>query len=151
MKIIYTQNQTIFEDIYEILKLTASDFIPPLNGRVNIRDYAVKIKEKACCFEAWHNNKLIGLAACYYNNLEQQTGYLTHLSILKSYCGNGVGQQLVQNCLQYGFDHNFKSVILEADRKNEKALVFWKSFDFEPIYKNGDAVYFKRKFSDFVK
>ncbi len=151
MEIVYTQNKVNFEDIYEILRLTSPNFIPPLHERVNIRDYAIKIKENAHCFEAWHNNKLIGLAACYYNNLEDRIGYLTHLSILKSYYGNGIGQQLVKQCLQYGIEHNFKSVTLEANKKNDKAIEFWENLNFEQIYENIDIVYLKTRFSGFVR
>ncbi len=144
MNIRYTQNKASLEQIYEILNITSNDFIPPLSARVDICDYGAKIKSKAVCFEAWDDNRLIGLVACYYNNTETYEGYLTHISLLQTYCGKGIAKQLMANCMNYGIANSFKSIRLEASKKNKKSLMFWRCLRFQQIACNGNSLYFRK-------
>ncbi len=49
----YFLNKATTAQIIDHLQRCNADFIPPLSGRTNIDDYALKITNKATRFEAW--------------------------------------------------------------------------------------------------
>ena len=67
--ILYTKDKSTYFDIQNHLKEVSPTFYPPLSERVNIDDYAQKIRKFGVTFEAWIDNCLIGLVACYVNDI----------------------------------------------------------------------------------
>ena len=63
--IIYTINRSSIKDVFSHLQKVSELFSPSLANRVNLDSYAEKIGKKAFRFEAWSNDRLIGLVACY--------------------------------------------------------------------------------------
>lgn len=121
------------QDINDHLKASSRSFNPPLDSYVDIEKYSQKIKEYAVTFEAWHECKLIGLAAVYYNDQDTKIGFCTNLSVLNKYQGLGIGNRLMNNAIKYGIEHNFTELNLEVKTDNENAIRFYGILGF--VYK----------------
>ena len=79
----YQSNKASEVEIAEHLSRCDADFVPLLSSRVEIKNYAKKIINKATRFEAWSGDTLLGLVAAYYNDQEKRIAYITSISVLK--------------------------------------------------------------------
>lgn len=118
------------EYIYSHLMECKDSFIPPLDKKVNIRDYSKKIAELSITFEAWTEGVLIGLIAAYFNDTETQLGYITNVSIIKEQKNKGITSELLENCIKYARQNNFKEIILEVHKDNTPAINLYEKFNF---------------------
>ena len=128
-------------EIFTHLQKCNNDFIPPLDKKVNIRDYSKKIAEKAITFEAWNEKILVGLIAAYFNDAENIMGFITNVSTLKEYHGKGIASELLKMCMDYSKNNNFKEIFLEVSDKNSGAIHLYNKNGFKNIEtKNGMLV-----------
>ena len=118
------------EEIFSHLKKCKNDFNPPLDSKVNIREYSIKLFDNAITFEAWIGNILIGLVAAYFNDMENHSGYITNVSLTKEYIGRGIASKLLSMCINYGKQHNFKKIHLEVLKGNSKAILLYQRHGF---------------------
>ena len=139
----YNTKTALVEDIYSHLKECNNNFIPPLDEKVNIMNYSKKIYEKAITFEAWNEKILIGLIATYLNDAENKMAFITNVSTIKAYMGNGIASELMKMCISYSKSHNFNEINLEVSSKNTDALNLYKKYGFVKN-KEEDSITFMR-------
>lgn len=96
----------------------------------DISQLSLKISKFAERFEYWNKNELIGLVACYYNDKETLTGYITIASVASGFRNRGLGGELMIETLQYGSEMGFKRVRLEVYVQNHNALAFYRKSGF---------------------
>ncbi len=118
------------------------NFIPPLDSTVDIPKYAEKIAENAITFEAWHNNELAGMIAAYFNDQKNQTGFITNVSTLNNFSGKGIASKLLENCISYAKEKNFKEIKLEVNGHNRHAIKLYEKYDFRQTASAGDLKIF---------
>ncbi len=116
--------------IAEHLRACDSTFTPPLSERVGIDDYTRKIAVWAVRFEAWAKGDLVGLVAAYCNDREKRIAYITSLSVLSRWQGQGVASQLVANCISHATANGFACIELEVDRRNFAAVSLYEKHGF---------------------
>jgi len=104
-------------------------FKPPLSQRVDIPTYARKIHEKAERFEAWIDNRLVGLVAGYLN-MEDRSGFITNVSVVADARGTGIAFSLCSQYLQYAQERNLKSIALEVGKENATAIRLYEKMGF---------------------
>lgn len=119
------------------LRACDGGFTPPLSHRVNIADYATKIGCKAQRFEAWVDCELVGLVAAYCNDLEQHTAFITSVSVLPKWQGQGITSRLMEICIHHVRQIGFKCIELEVDGTNAIAVAIYKKHGFISKGKNG--------------
>lgn len=115
-------------------------FVPQLSERVNIEAYAKKILANAMRFEAWHEQVLIGLVAAYCNDPEKQSAYITSVSLLPEWQGQGVATRLLDDCVRHFRVTGFDELELEVDQGNLAAIALYQKFGFEPTCYFGSSV-----------
>lgn len=125
------------KDIYSHLMECSDEFIPPLKERVNITEYSKKISDKAITFEAWENNKLVGLIATYTDN-DTKRSFITNVSVLKTYMNLGIGGALLNMCITYCKEKKWKEIKLEVHKDNLPAINFYIKFNFLKTDTKGD-------------
>lgn len=118
------------EAITAHLSQCAGCFVPPLYSYVNIKEYGKKIFDNAVTFEVWDAGKLVGLIAAYYNDRETGLGYITNVSVLKSYHGLGIASNLLDQAIDYGRTNGFSKVGLEVEPDNIKAFRLYEKHCF---------------------
>ncbi|GAA4753324.1 GNAT family N-acetyltransferase [Flavisolibacter ginsenosidimutans] len=138
--IVYRTKAATEAEIATHLSQCAAGFIPPLDQRINIAEYAAKLFAKAVSFEAWNDGLLEGLIACYFNS-ESKQAYITSVSVSKALQGGGVALQLLLNCLQYGKQHGMKTIRLEVNKDNLRAINFYERNGFAKEEANGNSFF----------
>jgi ribosomal protein S18 acetylase RimI-like enzyme len=139
-KLIYKIKTATANDVSTHLNNCGNDFIPPLNDRVNIEEYSKKIAANAITFEAWDENKLVGLIAAYFNDSKNQTSYITSVSVLKEYMGLGIASILLTECIEYAKQKKYQEIKLEVNNSNNPAISFYKKFNFMHVSNKDDSI-----------
>jgi|ERR1035437_220606 ribosomal protein S18 acetylase RimI-like enzyme len=117
----YKINTATYIDIYNHLFLCNNQFIPPLNEKVILEEYALKLQKLSITFEAWNETKLIGLIASYFNDSNQSNGFISNVSVLTDFSKTGIASKLLELCKKYALKNNFRSITLNVDCKNISA------------------------------
>lgn len=126
----YLLNKASVVEIVEHLEQCDADFVPPLSGRVEIKDYAQKITDKAARFEAWSDGTMVGLVAAYCNNQKSRTVYVTSVSVLNEYTGKGIAARLVTNCINHAKAMSMRQICLEVSADNRPAIKLYENSGF---------------------
>jgi ribosomal protein S18 acetylase RimI-like enzyme len=136
----YANNTAATGQIIAHLEQASELFVPPLRQRVHIADYGKKIAENCVTFEAWEGTYLVGLIAAYFNDTKRITGFITSVSVLKEYVGRGVGHQLLEQCIDYARELEFREIKLEVFNKNNNAILFYQRAGFEEVDTRDDLL-----------
>lgn len=136
----YLCNRASYAEIAEHLLRCDGDFVPRLSDRVSISDYAKKISSLAIRFEAWSGDRLIGLVAGYYNDPERHTAYITSVSVLKGWAGNGIGARLMDECIEYSKGMGLYQIKLEVAGDNLGAIRLYSKKGFLVDTESGSVV-----------
>jgi ribosomal protein S18 acetylase RimI-like enzyme len=139
----YKINQAATVDILNHLVDCKHSFNPPLDQRVNIDAYAKKIFLEADTFEAWNENKLIGLIATYYNDIEKKA-YITNVSVVDDFGNRKVASKLLEMCIKYVENMQCKEISLEVHIQSEKARKLYKNYSFEEVGLNDQFLLMRR-------
>jgi len=129
-KIEFCFNRSLTSDVAKHLQVCDTAFTPPLSKRVEIKEYAQKIDEKAERFEAWLGGELIALVAAYCNNSEGKIAYITSASVLPQWQGQSIASKLLTNVVEYARHLDFERIELEVDSKNYSAVSLYKKHGF---------------------
>lgn len=135
----FSRNRSDYNHILTHIETNRASIFFGSEKEQDLIQFSHKIAENAERFEYWSKNLLIGLVACYFNDKDTLTGYITVASVASGFRNTGVGSELLKTTLQYGLDNGFKSVKLEVNVQNQKAIAFYKKFDFIIEKQNGDS------------
>ena len=102
-------------------------FLPNLS----IEEYAGKLKANAELVALWYTDKLVGLCACYMNNLESKIAYISHIAILETYRRLRQGEYLISHVEQRAKSKGFDSTQLEVSKDNTAAHRFYLKMGYE--------------------
>src|SRR5436309_6960124 len=118
------------EDIRLHLLSCKDNFCPPLGQRIDIDEYADKLSEKSMTFEAWSDETLIGLVAAYFNDPDGSSAYVTNVSVIMDFAGQGVASRLMNSCLDYAKESGFRTLTLEVSPSNDSAIGLYEKLGF---------------------
>lgn len=130
LKIKYERNTAGESQVRSHLEKCDSNFVPRLSEKVDIAQYAKKIIINAVTFEAWQDDEITGLIAAYFNDTKNKNGYITNVSILKQYEGQGIGSQLMKMCIEYAKEINYNNILLEVYKGNNNAINLYTKYGF---------------------
>lgn len=136
----YKINNATQNDLLLHLELCNNMFIPPLNLKVDLKEYGQKIFENAFLVEAWHQKDLIGLIATYFNDVEKSIGFVTNVSVIKEFNNRGVAKKMLELTKKYAIENNLKIIKLEVHPENENAIRFYIKNDFKIITKEANSI-----------
>lgn len=115
-------------------------FKPPLSSYVNIQEYSKKLFTLASNFEAWHDDKLIGLVSVYLNDLKNEVSYISNVSIEAEYQKHGIASALLIKAITTAVELGFLCVKLEVYRENFKAVSLYKKLGLEEEILDGEKL-----------
>lgn len=136
----YSLNRSNAADITTHLFRADAKFEPPLSSRVEIREYAQKLYDKAERFEAWINQDLVGLVAAYCNRLGGSKTFVSSVSVLPDCQGQGIADQLMRQCIEHVQNLGFKQIDLEVDQRNLAALALYRKLGFNTLRSSGPTL-----------
>jgi ribosomal protein S18 acetylase RimI-like enzyme len=141
--IIYTTKTANEQELHLHLKECDNDFIPPLSKRVNLDEYSLKLYERSVTFEAWSDQRIIGLIAAYFNNFQEAAGFITSVSVVSEFKGLGVASHLMSDCIKYAQNAQFTSILLEVNKASIPAINLYKKFGFADSESNEKVMMMK--------
>ena len=124
------RNRATAAAIADHLRACDRSFVPPLGARVEIDDYAAKIVAHAERFEAWSNDRLVGLLAVYCNDPVGKVAFVTSVSVLPGWQGQGVASRLLRACIEQLRQGHFEQIELEVDARNSAATLLYRKHGF---------------------
>jgi ribosomal protein S18 acetylase RimI-like enzyme len=146
----YRRTRLTHSEIYKYLSENDNDFIPPLSTRKNITDYSLKLAENSVQFCAFDNKKIIAIVACYFNNLENRSGFISTVSVMKGYQQMGICKALLADVKKYGVENNFISICLEVKCRNQNAVKIYKKAGFKEVSMKDDFIYMRLILNEIV-
>ncbi len=141
-KIEFHCNSCTRDELLSHLRACSSDFRPPLDDRVELSEYATKLRNLATTFEAWFESDLVGLVAGY-ENPETQVCFVSSVSVKNGFLGQGIARQLVLMCLDRARANGLRMVELEVSVQAPKALGLYAGLGFETVSAPGDVVHLR--------
>ena len=120
-------------DIENHLLECDSRFLPPLSSRVNLSDYATKMEKLADRFEAWDEDRLVGLVAAYIRSSDKIEGFISSVSLCDDFQGQGVGSLLMQRCLASASAYGLAKLSLEVAEQDTRACAFYVKLGFQSV------------------
>ncbi len=128
---IYLRQQTAScEDIQTHLTACDDQFLPRLSSRVNLRDYSCKLFDQACTFEAWYDQLLVGLVAAYLHDSVDRCGFISNVSVLRDFSGEGLGSRLMDVCTKRARELEMRELRLEVASANSAAIHLYERLKF---------------------
>jgi DNA-binding MarR family transcriptional regulator/N-acetylglutamate synthase-like GNAT family acetyltransferase len=90
-------------------------------------------------FFAVGNDEAIGTVALM--KVEEGIYELTKMAVRTDQRGKKIGQQLMQYCIDFAIEHNFKKLILYSNTKLENAIYIYRKYGFIEIEQEPDVPY----------
>ena len=135
-------------DIYDYLRNNENLFVPPLSVRLDLKSYSKKLHKYAVHFCAFDYNRLVGLIACYFNDLTKKTAFISSVSVVKEFQEMGVFSALFSLVRNYGVLNQFNNLQLEVNSENQNAIKIYKKIGFEDIDHKNQIVTMELKIGD---
>lgn len=126
----YREQTASREDIQAHLAACDDQFLPKLSSRVSLRDYSSKLFEQACTFEAWHEQSLAGLVAAYFQDPVDRSGFISNVSVLRDFSGEGLASSLMDRCTEKARKLGLRELRLEVASANSRAIRLYRKFKF---------------------
>ncbi|MFA5828071.1 MAG: GNAT family N-acetyltransferase [Candidatus Shapirobacteria bacterium] len=136
----YEINTASEKEIYSHLVKCDGDFVPSLSKTVNIEKYSKKLFAKAIRFEAWSGKVLVGCVAAYINDKINHLAYITNVSVIREYMGQGIASGLLLRCIEYVKENKFCKILLEVNKHNSLAISLYKKFNFRQYDTEDDSL-----------
>lgn len=127
--IAFAKSSASVEDIARHLSRCGPDFIPPLEERVNLVDYSIKLSSNALTYEAWLASNLVGLVAVYFN-LENRTAFVSSVSVENGCRGHGIATRLIRKAIADASRLRLLSVKLEVNVHSVATIRLYKTEGF---------------------
>lgn len=125
-----TVNRSDAQTIESHLRDCDERFSPCLSSRVDIGDYALKLASFADRFEAWQEERLVGLVAAYLGNIETRAGFISSVSVTDDFEGAGLAARLMQKCIQLASEKGCKALELEVGEGDQRTQSFYHRHGF---------------------
>jgi len=125
----YKTSSASYDELLDHLRLCDEYHTPKLSERLDIPSYAKKLFENSVTFEAWSENKLIGLIAVYFNNEKQ--GFISNVSVSGEHMKKGIATMLLQHCIKGAVRKHISSLSLEVSSNNETAITLYEKSGFQ--------------------
>lgn len=119
--------------IYQIMEYLSSCFF---DCDVNRAMLSKKIAQFGCFLVSYDGNKVVGFVGYYANDAREKAGYLTTIVVSQSYQGIGIGNMLLQACLDDCRKKGMTKCRLEVRKDNLKAQRFYSARGF---FKEADS------------
>src|SRR4051812_21528381 len=125
----YRRDTATSDDVHAHLTRCDADFTPPLSARLDLREYAAKLAERAARFEAWEGGELVGLVAAYVTPGAAEA-FISNVSVESELRGKGVAAALVADCMDGARGSGAATLKLEVATADRAAGRFYEKLGF---------------------
>jgi ribosomal-protein-alanine N-acetyltransferase len=136
----YSLNRSNAAEITTHLFQADKNFEPSLSSRVEIQTYARKLYDKAERFEAWLDQDLVGLVATYCNRRDGGKTFVSSVSVLPEWQGQGIANHLMRQCIEQLQRSGFSQINLEVNEQSFAALALYRKLGFSILQSTGSTL-----------
>lgn len=131
VKAVETVHKPTAEEIGSFLKAVEQDFPVPLSQKVDLKEYAQKLFEKATIFSTYQNGAIASMVAGYTDDLVDNKAYIAIMATRKEARGQGFAGELLDKFLVFSRQKGAKAVHVYAVKENVKAVKVYQKHGFE--------------------
>lgn len=126
--LIYKQETPSLESIREFFYRTNDEFDVPLNQKVDIEAYTLKLFTNATFFICYDDENIVGMICCYMNRPPQ--AYISHVCVSSEYQGKGIFNNLFILLKNNSKMNSINRISLEVGFANIRAQKIYKAKGF---------------------
>lgn len=116
------------DDLLKFLEEVNHEFSPSLDQKVDLHEYATKIKEQACLMIETDNSGICGMVVFYCNNPETKLGYISLVGVSKRARSQGIASRLVKTVCEYVKSKDFSKIGIHSN--NPSAIRIYQQLGF---------------------
>lgn len=143
----HSRNQADAATILAHLQRCDEQFVPALSSRINLYEYAAKLAARADRFEIFERGELVALVAMYINS---DSAFISNVSVEGHLGGRGIGSRLVRDAVTHAFSMGVRTVRLETDHQNDRALKMYSGLGFSSEKSEEGSLYLVLHAGDLV-
>lgn len=140
MTLTFDTNSADARAIGSHLRACDAQFKPPLSERTDLSVYGAKLAAHAVLFEAWADSSLVGLVAGYANAHDRLGSFITNVSVLPEWNGQGIASHLLDAFVDHARAVGFARVVLHVDARNDRARFLYRKRGFIEVPSDGTIV-----------
>lgn len=120
--------QTYIAKVQVFLSKINNEYRPPLDVKVDLRDYAEKILEHALLFVEESGIDIVGMVVLYCNNEREKKAYIPLVGVLPAYQRCGIAGRLMQEAIVHVRQQGYK--VLGIHSNNMVAVKMYTKLGF---------------------
>lgn len=126
----FPPNSINHQNLVDFLREIDHDFVTPLSARVDLFEYAEKLRKNANFYIAYNlgSDNILGFIAFYANDKRKERAFVPIMGVANSLRGKGIGGRLIKMTLCHLKSDGFEKVAMEP----------WENGPARPLYeRNG--------------
>lgn len=136
----FSEGRATAGEIQTHLEQCDGEFVPRLSSKVDIGQYASKLRAFARTFEAWSGTALVGLVAAYMNDRATSCAFISSVSVAAELANRGVASTLLDQCLNRARQEGMDVVRLEVNPESHSAIRRYRHLGFSEIIRKDKTV-----------
>lgn len=110
-------------------------------------DFIEALSEKFCLnaefYVALDKDEVLGFIAFYCNNIKEKISFISMIIVNSISQGKGVGTLLLKKVINICNEKSFKTIRLEVDNNNKRAIGFYEKKGFKKIKGNENSSFYE--------
>lgn len=94
-------------------------------------------------YVALDEDEVFGFIAFYCNNIKEKTAFISMIIVNSISQGKGVGTLLLKKVISICNEKSFKTIRLEVDNNNKRAIGFYEKKGFKKIKSNENSSFYE--------
>lgn len=142
--VVFDRNRATADEIATHLARNDDAYVPRLSERVDIPAYAARILDHGERFEAWADDRLVGLVAAYGDD-HARSAFITNVSIDAPFRHRGLAGAMMDVFFEDAVARRLASVTLEVDQDNRAAISLYQRLGFSVLESTGRTIRMARE------
>ena len=126
--------QITFTNLLTFLQEINSEYVPNLDKKIDLSDYADKILTKASFLIECDKNGIVGLVVFYCNNINNLKAYIPLVGVLPRAQHQGIATRMMEIVCQYIKEQKFKVIGIHSN--NPVAIKTYQKLGFKILNEN---------------
>lgn len=143
----YATSRASERQVFDHLVRCDGRYNPPLSQRVDIAEYARKLRTRAETLEAWHDGELVGVVAIYIDGASAKA-FVSSVSVDDAFAGRGIASRLVGDAIALARSRGTGAISLEVSPQSSRAIQLYEKYGFRATNDSPDTLHMQLSLSE---
>ena len=143
----YARSRASERQVFDHLTRCDGCYSPPLSQRVDLVEYARKLRSRAETLEAWSGGDLVGVVAIYINETSAKA-FVSSVSVDEAFAGRGIGSRLVGDAIALARSRGTGAISLEVSPQSRRAIQVYEKHGFRVTQDSPDTLHMHLSLSE---